>query len=103
MRYVACNLVIKVYHVLGDFESEGDPCGLDEHHGVGVEQALRGVTVNLNDVIPETDAPLGRLAPCSDLREKYVCTLVSVSFLVPSNLSVNTFFSSNPLWPCPQQ
>ncbi len=40
---------------------------LDEHHGVRVKQTLSRVPVNLHNVIPKSDPPLGSLAPSRDL------------------------------------
>lgn len=61
--------------VVGQLEYQADTRGLYEHHGIRVKQVLRGISVDLEDVVIEPQPSLGSLATRSDLRElRNMCT-----------------------------
>ena len=66
--------------VVGQLDYQGNARGLYEHHGVRVEQSVRGVSIDLKDVVIKPEASLGSLASRSDLREGggEECTLYQV-------------------------
>ena len=60
---------------MGQLEHQADTRGLYEHHGIRVKQVLRGISVDLEDVVIEPQPSLGSLATRSDLRElRNMCT-----------------------------
>ena len=61
--------------VMGQLDYQGNARGLYEHHGIRVKQVLRGISVDLEDVVIEPQPSLGSLATRSDLRElRNMCT-----------------------------
>ena len=70
--FVAGKLWLNLWALWGivrQFEHEGHAGSLDEHHGIRMKEAFRGITIDLQDVVVESQTSFGCLPPRSDLNK----------------------------------